>query len=202
MFYPTEAVSLCYMMICSPGKQYRLQRPLWVNISIIATWCFTAAFSAAPLYWYNMQYNEGECSVEDMWHPGYKMLYLVQFFFTATFFGIIVLFVLCGVHRLRGKLELYNRRRKQKRLTSEVRKKYYMYQSVAVCVAAGLLLGMTVPYHASALVHLILGYKIIPDLFITISYYLCIAHVAVPPIIYGCYLRKASDCYIQVIQVK
>ncbi len=127
------------------------------------------------------------------------MLYLVQFFCTALFYGSAILFVQCGVHRLRAKLELNSRRRKRKRPTSESKKKTYINQAMAVSISAMILFVMTMPYHAAILVRLFLGKVILPDVFVIISYYLSICHVIICPVIYGCHLLDVGSVYYDLI---
>ncbi len=193
---------LCYMMVWNPVRHFRFQRAVYVNVCVIATWCLAVAFSCGPAFWFGtrIQPGEQECDLELLWGPGYKMLYLTQFFCGALFYGVAVLFIQCGIHKLKARLELNSRRRKCKRPASEVKRKNHIRQAVAFSVAASILCVMTVPYHSVVFAHFLLGYGVIPEIFIFVSYYLCLLHTIVNPIIYACHIKKVTDAYLAVVR--
>ena len=192
---------LCYMMVWNPTKRFKIQKRLCVNLSVVLAWCMAVSFGCLPFYWYNNEEydsNTPKCDLENLWSLGYKMLYLFQFLFTSLFYGNVILFVQCGIHKLKAKLELNSRRRRRKKLTSETKRKNHIQQAVAFSITASIMFMMTLPYHAVILVHFLLGMKIIPELFIVIFYYLSILHVIVNPILYACHIRKMTGAYLGV----
>ena len=107
---------LCYMMVWNPTKRFKIQKSLCVKLCVVLAWCASVGFSCLPFYWNNNEVsnpNTPGCDLENLWTLEYKMLYLIQFFFTSLFYGIVVLFVQCGIHKLRAKLEVNSRRRRR-----------------------------------------------------------------------------------------
>ena len=200
-FNMVQVSLLSYMMVWNPSKRFKIQNSLCVNLCVVLAWCVAASFSCLPFYWYNNEvsyWNTQGCDLENLWNFRYKILYIILFFFTSMFYGICVLFVQCGIHKLKAKLELNSRRRRRKKLTSETKRKNHIQQAVTFSVTASIMFVMTLPYHAVSLVHLLLGIKIIPELFIVIFYYLSILHVIVNPILYACHIRKMTGAYLSV----
>ena len=193
---------LCYMMVWNPTKHFKFQSSSCVNLCIIVSWCLAAGFCCIPFFWHSpqMDLDVHGCNLEILWNVGYKMFYLTQFFFTAIFYGISLLFVQCGIHKLKAKLELNSRRRRRKKHTSETKRKNHIHQAVAFSTTASIMFVMTMPYNASIFVHFLLGTRIMPDLFILISYYVSVLHVIINPILYACHIRKVTEAYLKVIR--
>ena len=194
---------LCYIMVWNPTKRFKIQKSLCVKLCVVLAWCASVSFSCLPFYWNNNEVsnpNTPGCDLENLWTLEYKMLYLIQFFFTSLFYGIVVLFVQCGIHKLKAKLEVNSRRRRRKKLTSETKRKNHIQQAVAFSITASVMYIMTLPYHASIFVHFLLGMKIIPELFIVIFYYLSILHVIVNPILYACHIRRITEAYLGAVK--
>ncbi len=193
---------LCYMMVWNPTQHFKFQRTFFVNLCIVSAWGAAAGFAVIPVYWFNSELESESlnCDPEELWSTGYKMLYLTHFFFTAIFYMVVILFVQCGIHKLKAKLELNSRRRKCKRQASEVKRKNHIHQAVTVSIASLVLFAMTVPYHCALCAHFVLDYKILPDVFVSLSHFLSVLHVTVNPIIYACHVRRLTDAYLRVVR--
>ena len=183
-----------YFALWHPIKYNQVLTPWKANVTIVLAWLYGATIAIVPLMWL-IFYQDQQCHIEDVIIKRYLLFLSAHYVATLGVALLVFLFIHYEIHTSKVVLKVYKKRRKQRQVYEERRKKD-VQNAHCMTVVVTSYYAFWLPYFvANSLVGLYERSAAL-TLFESLSVMLVVLHSSLNPLIYVCRLKTFQvACY-------
>lgn len=184
----------CYFALWHPITYNQVLTAFKANVAIFIAWIYSGAVALIPLVWIK-EWNSPPCFIENIVIHKYLVFILLHFCVAFIIATIVFLFVYYEIHTSKVVLKVYKKRKKQRQVYEERRKKD-VQNAHCMTITIALYFVFWLPYYIMLSINMYYVRTALSTLLESIAVILVILHSGVNPAIYVCKLHTFQiACY-------